>query len=85
MTAAADALGSTDVVLGPAMDGGYYLIGLKQERPNLFQAIPWSSSTVFASTVVACDAAKITTTVLSTLRDMDTVEDAVALGVWPLT
>jgi len=85
MIAAADALGSADVVLGPAMDGGYYLIGLKQERPNLFKAIPWSSSTVFASTKAQCDAANITTRVLSTLRDMDTVEDAVALGVWPLT
>ena len=85
VTGAAGALDSADVVLGPAMDGGYYLIGLKQERPNLFRAIPWSSSTVFAATKAACDAAQLETTVLPTLRDIDTVEDAVALGVWPLT
>jgi rSAM/selenodomain-associated transferase 1 len=85
ITAAADALGSADVVLGPAMDGGYYLIGLKQERPNLFTAIPWSGSTVLAATRAACDAARLTTVVLSTLRDIDTVEDAIALGAWPLT
>ncbi len=85
ITAAAAALGLADVVLGPATDGGYYLIGLTKERPNLFKAIPWSSSTVFAATKAACDAAGLTTTVLPVLRDIDTVEDAVILGVWPLT
>jgi len=40
-----------DVVLGPAVDGGYYLIGLRAGAPRLFEGIVWGSSSVFASTV----------------------------------
>lgn len=39
-----------DVVLGPAMDGGYYLIGLRARAPKLFEKIAWGESTVFAQT-----------------------------------
>ena len=46
-------LAEADVVLGPAADGGYYLIGLKASRPELFQGIEWGSGSVFASTVAA--------------------------------
>ena len=38
------------IVLGPATDGGYYLLGLKQPHPKLFEAIAWSTDQVFAQT-----------------------------------
>jgi hypothetical protein len=38
------------VVLGPALDGGYYLIGLKRNVPEMFRAIPWSTGRVVAAT-----------------------------------
>jgi len=39
------------VVLGPASDGGYYLIGLKRAHRRLFEEIPWSTPSVFAETI----------------------------------
>ena len=36
----------SDVVLGPCEDGGYYLIGLKANQPQLFTGIPWSTPEV---------------------------------------
>lgn len=47
---AADALAKVDVVLGPATDGGYYLIGLRRPEARLFEGIEWSTSTVLATT-----------------------------------
>lgn len=38
------------IVLGPAEDGGYYLIGLKEPHPRLFEEIAWSTASVFAQT-----------------------------------
>ncbi|MFQ5640583.1 MAG: TIGR04282 family arsenosugar biosynthesis glycosyltransferase [bacterium] len=46
-----DRLDSVDLVLGPAEDGGYYLIGCKAPHPSLFQNIHWSSSSVLQSTL----------------------------------
>jgi hypothetical protein len=51
--AAAALARGTDVVLGPAADGGYYLIGLRAPAPDLFRSIPWSTGGVFGSTVAA--------------------------------
>jgi rSAM/selenodomain-associated transferase 1 len=48
---ASRALKSVDVVLGPADDGGYYLIGLKRSTPEIFERIAWSSDTVLESTL----------------------------------
>lgn len=44
-------LKSADVVLGPSLDGGYYLIGLKSPCAGLFKRIAWSSSTVLQNTI----------------------------------
>lgn len=44
------ALGQYDAVLGPAVDGGYVLIGLKSAAPGLFQDIPWGTDRVLAAT-----------------------------------
>ncbi len=40
----------TDLVLGPSEDGGYYLVGLRAARPELFEGVPWSTSGVLPET-----------------------------------
>lgn len=51
LKAAADALArGSDAVLGPALDGGYYLIGLRDCRPALFRRMDWGGATVLAET-----------------------------------
>jgi uncharacterized protein len=66
------------IVLGPAVDGGYYLIGLKQAHPELFAEITWSTSSVFSETVAAAEKADIEVVVLPLWYDVD---DADTLGV----
>jgi rSAM/selenodomain-associated transferase 1 len=51
IAAAHDALASHDVVIGPALDGGYYLIGMRELHRGLFDRIDWSSESVFAQTI----------------------------------
>ena len=41
----------TDLVLGPSEDGGYYLVGLRAARPELFEDVPWSTSGVLLETM----------------------------------
>ena len=48
--AIAELEGGRDVVLGPAVDGGYVLIGLRRPAPELFQAMPWGSAKVLGLT-----------------------------------
>jgi rSAM/selenodomain-associated transferase 1 len=48
--------GSTDVVVGPADDGGYYLIGLRDDHPELFTDIAWSTDRVLAQTLQRANA-----------------------------
>jgi uncharacterized protein len=43
------------IVVGPAIDGGYYLIGLREAAPELFDAIPWSTRGVLAATRQAAE------------------------------
>jgi rSAM/selenodomain-associated transferase 1 len=68
-----------DVVLGPATDGGYYLIGLRQFTPELFQQIAWSSEIVLQQTVKLAEALGLTIAFLDPLTDIDRPED---LAVW---
>ncbi len=80
---ASGALRDAEVVIGPAHDGGYYLIGLKHHRPELFERIPWGTAGVLAATQRACAEAGITPNILPVLRDVDRVDDLVTLGLWP--
>jgi hypothetical protein len=59
------------IVLGPAHDGGYYLIGLKRAHSELFANITWSTSTVFAETIAAAKAASLETVILPLWYDVD--------------
>lgn len=62
-----------DVVLGPSHDGGYYLLGVRQLHPTLFEDIPWSTSTVFADTVAHAQQAGLTVAQVPAWYDVDTV------------
>ena len=64
-----------DVVVGPTVDGGYYLIGLRSPIPELFENIPWSTDTVFSLTQEKTTALGLSLKILPMLRDLDTVED----------
>ena len=73
--AAAERLGRADVVLGPTLDGGYYLIGLRKPRPELFRDIPWSTAAVFETTRSRAQEAGLRVELLEAARDLDTPED----------
>lgn len=64
-----------DLVLGPTPDGGYYLIGLKQNEKSLFEDISWSTDSVFAQTISAAKNAKLSTYLLPILTDVDHASD----------
>lgn len=64
-----------DLVLGPAADGGYYLIGLSQFVPALFADIAWSTCDVLQQTVEAAKQANLSIGYLATLTDIDRPED----------
>jgi len=64
-----------DVVLGPADDGGYYLIGLRTAQPRLFEAIEWGTATVLSDTVRAAEQLGLTPQIIQPAYDIDTIED----------
>jgi hypothetical protein len=68
-----------DVVLGPALDGGYYLIGLKKPVPELFAGIPWSTDQVLPLTRKKAAELMVTIGLLKERRDVDTIEDLQSL------
>jgi rSAM/selenodomain-associated transferase 2/rSAM/selenodomain-associated transferase 1 len=68
-------LGPHDLVLGPAIDGGYYLIGLKQPHADLFTEIPWGTDKVLNATLEAADRLGLPTALLQPLADVDRPED----------
>jgi uncharacterized protein len=71
--------GGADVVLGPALDGGYWLIAMKEANPALFREIPWSTPAVYGVTARRCQEAGLELAVLETWRDVDTAVDLGAL------
>ena len=77
--AALDRLGGNDLVLGPATDGGYYLIGLRSPTPALFGGIPWGTGEVLRSTLSVAETAGLSVALLPRLSDVDCPEDR---AVW---
>ena len=69
------ALDSSDVVLGPCPDGGYYLLGMKRLYKELFTNIPWSTNQVLNETSDAMRKLGLTVSRLPALADIDTGED----------
>lgn len=68
-----------DVVLGPAVDGGYYLIGLNRLYAPLFENIPWSTARVLERTRAIAHQSNLSVALLNPLSDIDRPED---LPLW---
>lgn len=72
--------GTIDVVLGPAFDGGYYLLGLRSMQHTLFEDIDWSTPAVARQTRARAAVAGLRVAELPLWRDLDTVADLRALA-----
>lgn len=78
LSTALDRLARHDVVIGPATDGGYYLLGLSEPAPALFTSIDWGSSQVADQTRHRAREAGLTVAQLSARRDLDEYDDILA-------
>ena len=67
------ALEDSDFVIGPAEDGGYYLLGMKKIQPQVFRNKSWGTSTVFQETMDDLAGEKVV--LLETKNDIDNLED----------
>ncbi len=74
-----DSLRRCDLVVGPARDGGYYLIGLRRTQPGLFTDMPWGTSGVLEATVRRAREMGLSLAMLQELSDVDRPED---LALW---
>lgn len=70
-----DLLSAQDVVLGPSIDGGYYLLGMNRPTKDLFEGIAWSTRSVYQETLDRIAAFNLSHAVLGELPDIDTEED----------
>lgn len=77
---AIDGLATHEVVIGPATDGGYYLIGMRAPYPELLANMPWSTDQVLRETLRRLDGLGIEPFLLDPLSDCDRPED---LRRWP--
>jgi len=73
------ALDHQQAVLGPACDGGYWLIGLRRPEPALMEGIAWGSEQVLEQTLAALARRGLEAALLPWRRDLDRGED---LGPW---
>ena len=72
---AVEILKEKDFVIGPAIDGGYYLLGMNSFQPSLFKNIEWSTEQVFPQTVAKIEGLKMNYGLLPALSDIDFEED----------
>ncbi|MBM4273941.1 MAG: glycosyltransferase [Deltaproteobacteria bacterium] len=77
--------GQEQVVLGPTPDGGYYLVGLQEPQPALFQGLTWSTSRVLAETLARCESLSLKVHLLPSWPDIDTYADLLHFLAWPHT
>jgi rSAM/selenodomain-associated transferase 1 len=73
-------LDTFDAVLGPSLDGGYYLLGLKRPNPALFSEISWSTENVFIQTIERILSSGLQVIQINPLPDIDELND---LQYWP--
>jgi hypothetical protein len=71
------ASGDAEMVLGPSLDGGYYLIGLKALYPELFEGLSWSTDTVLTDTLNRARTLSLRVHLLPYWQDIDTYADLV--------
>jgi rSAM/selenodomain-associated transferase 1 len=82
LDAAFAALEHADAVVGPASDGGFYLIGLNLLIPELFLGREWSTKEVLSETIEALQRLSISYELLPELSDIDTFDDLKKSGLW---
>lgn len=70
----------TDAVIGPAYDGGWWTIGLHQPDPRVFVGVPMSTARTYREQCARLTDLGLRTTVLPTLRDVDTFADAISVA-----
>ena len=75
ITQAFDLLRTKDVVLGPSIDGGYYLVGVSRSTPEIFEDVEWSTPSVLSQTIDRVQRAGRTLGLVSPWFDVDTPED----------
>lgn len=78
---AINSLGNSDMVIGPAVDGGYYLLGMNKLYPEVFENKSWSSDLVAAQTIEDTKRLGLKLRMLDTLSDIDEFEDLAASGM----
>jgi uncharacterized protein len=80
-----DELAAHDVVLGPARDGGYFLVGFTAGslRKEVFEEIPWSTTRVLAATIGAIEECSLELSILPQREDIDTLEDLTRFAADP--
>ncbi len=66
---------AAEIVFGPAVDGGYYLLGMSRPCDEVFTGIDWGSGQVLEQSVAAAGAAGCRTVFLTELRDVDVADD----------
>lgn len=75
LAAALTALDNTDVVWGPARDGGYYLVGMSTVHPQLFEGIAWGGPDVLKHSIAIAEQSGLSYRLLEPLEDVDTTDD----------
>jgi uncharacterized protein len=70
-----DSLKRHDIVIGPALDGGYYLLGMKKIHSSLFENIVWSTETVLQETLAQAQTLNLSVHQLRALSDIDNEDD----------
>ncbi len=71
---------AVDAVLGPADDGGYWAIGLRRPERRVFEDVPMSTGLTFGAQSRRLEDLGLRSTTLAALRDVDTIEDAIAVA-----
>lgn len=79
-----DVLSSHDLVYGPAKDGGYYLVGMKEAIKDLFVNIPWSSDQTLKKSLEKAGRSGYSFELTETLSDIDTIDDVKRAGLLSL-
>jgi hypothetical protein len=74
-------LNTHDAVIGPALDGGYYLLGMKEFHSEFFNKKVWSTNTVFENTVKDFERLELSFILLPTLIDIDEERDLPSIGI----
>jgi hypothetical protein len=75
-----DQLSDADIVIGPTRDGGYYLIGMKQNQSHLLCQVQMSTPHVLADTLALAESTGLTVSLLPTWYDVDTIDDLYQLN-----